>query len=114
MIPPHTHNTVKSKIISSVLKRLFYIPTWVVIFLLLASTGAVLFDVYLIFTIDSFNSLNINGIEYFKDSEDYALKVQQMKKSFVYSGIIATLVGVITCRTLYKRKNLSNVPRHRH
>lgn len=86
------------------IKNLFHIPTWALIFLALAATGALVADLYLFFTIDSFDTITVNGTLYLKGSEAYSSGIKVLKKSFIYSGLLSTVVMFLTLRTINKRR----------
>ncbi len=91
-------------IVFSKLKNLFYIPTWVLVFLALASIGALILDIYIVFNINTFDSITINGIEYHKGTDEYLVGINELKRSFAFSGFVAMMAGVFSTRTIYKRK----------
>ncbi len=85
-------------------KRLLHIPTWVLVFLAVASIGALVLDILIVFNINSFESITINGVEHYRGTSEYLAGINDMKKSFAFSGFVATLAGVISTRTIYKRR----------
>lgn len=90
---------------SSKLKNLFHIPTWALVFLALASSGALLVDIYMLFTLDSFITITVDGIEYMQGTEEYHSGLHDIKRSFLFSALLALVVGILTSRTIYKRNN---------
>jgi hypothetical protein len=90
---------------SSKIRNLFYIPTWAVVFLALASAGALIVDLYMLFTLDSFTSITIDGIEYVKGTEEFRLRLHELKRSFFFSALLALVISLFTSRAIYKRKN---------
>lgn len=92
-------------------KRLFHIPTWVLVFLAVASIGALILDILFVFNINSFESITINGVEHHKGTSEYLVGINDMKRSFAFSGFIAMLAGVISTRTIYRRNKNNNTER---
>ncbi len=98
------------KIVFSKIRNLFHIPTWVLVFLALASIGALILDIIFVFNINTFESVTINGTEYHKGTEQYLVEINKLKKSFAFSGIVAMFVGIFSTRNIYKRnkKKITN------
>ena len=88
---------------SSPKKDFFYIPTWALILLCAIAAGSILFEVYIIFNIDTFEAITVNGIKYPKGSEQYSSAVKTMKEILGISAIVSLMFSFVAGWFAYKR-----------
>ncbi|OEU45461.1 MAG: hypothetical protein BBJ60_03665 [Desulfobacterales bacterium S7086C20] len=84
-------------------RSFFYFPTWTLILISILFCGATLFDIYLIFNLESFESITVNGTEYFQGSEQYKSGIKTMKQSFGGSALVTMIISLATGWFGYKR-----------
>ncbi len=90
-------------------KSFFYFPTWTLILLSVCFLGASIFGIYLIFNLESFKAITIDGVLYGKGSEQYQSGIQTMKYIFggaaLFELIICLLTGWLGYRRIKNNKN---------
>ena len=84
-------------------KSLSYIPTHILVILLVLATLSLLFEAFTFFNISNYESITINGSSYSKSDPGYQVALSEIKNIIVtsisVSAVITGLVGYFT----YKR-----------
>ena len=86
-------------------KNLFYFPTWTLVFFCISLLAVTVFDMFLIFNLDSIQKITVSGVEYSKDSQEYLVAIKKMKQAIVVSATLTLLLSIIAGWFVYRRRN---------
>jgi hypothetical protein len=84
-------------------QSLLYIPTWTLLVISALFLAATIFDIYLVASLESFETITVNGIVYPKGSEGYLAGIKSMKLAFGGSAILTLLVSIVSAWLFYNR-----------
>ena len=84
-------------------KSFFFFPTWILVVLSVVFMGATLFDIYLLFKLESFPTIRLDGIEYARGTPQYQEGIEAMRKSFIISAVVTFIVSITNGFYAYKR-----------